>query len=159
MLAKLVAAYIGWNIYTLPWCTPVIAAAIIGILPIIIQALGEKYFRNKAVDTKHLRMASVATDLVVFLISPVVFVFVHSPELFEALALVFFFLVGCARLVRILNQKPDGDVGLPVVYTGYLWVPVIFLLSKDLGAVSAALVVATALAMISPQIKIKRKQS
>jgi F0F1-type ATP synthase assembly protein I len=147
IFAKILGAGLAWNLYTFSWCTSAVAAALIGVLPICLSFLAAKMFKKQDVlPSNKLNSAAVAADIAVFIISPVVFLSIHSFSVEINLATALFFLFGLARSLRIL--KDGRFVGLPIAYTGLIWAPIIYLEQSYYPLLGAFLVVATSFAMI-----------
>lgn len=137
-------------------------AFLIGVLPIWSEVLASRLTRvEPARETRSsLLFADALADSTSFLIAPAIWFLnltaQHAP--FVLAALVLFVGAGLFRIYRFLRQGLDANgyfTGLPVTYTGYVWIILIGAGSWDLNTLPALVLALLSWAMVSKRIRIR----
>lgn len=141
---------------------PIIALAIIGILPVWLEAVASAVIGVEAGREYRLgwKLADLIVDGISFIFAPAVtFTWLAQgrfPEVFFPFLAVFA-LCGGIRIARFFWKGLLNDryfEGLPLTYTGYFWWVIFALAEKDHAEWALAILALESLAMISTFIRI-----
>lgn len=163
MLAKLAASFFGLMMTGLKSDLSVyLQAFLIGILPIWSEVLASRITRVEPSleKSKKWLIADAVVDALVFLIVPGGWFLwmTHEARFVEGAAVLIFVLGGVWRLINFTRTGLNTDGyfrGLPVTYTGYLWILLILCRSVNGEWLVAPLLLLVTWAMITRRIKIK----
>lgn len=139
--------------------TPALGLAVTGILPIWLEVLASKFTRiEPSRETRSSwKIIDFFSDLCVFvLIPPLIFLWASDSTFELRLAVLCFVGLGLLRLLRFLKcGLRDGYlVGLPVTYTGYLWLP-LFYVAQWNSWIACIILLGVSFWMVSERFKIK----
>lgn len=137
-----------------------IQAFLIGIFPIWIEVLASSITRTEPARTrnKFLLYLDGVIDLFVFIVIPAIW-FWSSTVKTEILFLVLVMFIGCGffRIIRFMVKGLNSEgkfSGLPVTYTGYVWIIMMGLDHLKLSYLSFVFLIIVSLAMITKKIQI-----
>lgn len=140
---------------------PYLQGLLIGVLPIWSEVLASFLLKYEPAreNNKSLLLVDAIVDGLVFVIVPVGwFWFMLKPDGVLLFPLLCFLGAGMYRLIRFFKSGLSGKgyfQGLPVTYTGYIWLPLVFVLNFKLPWLAAAILVASSFLMATKKEFIK----
>ena len=162
MLAKFFASFLGIVITRLQLEKSLyLEAFLLGILPIWSEVLASNITKTEPSlekDRNKLYLDGVL-DALVFIIIPSVWYYLSLAESTdEKIALIFFIFCGLTRLFQFVRKGLNHDGyfrGLPVTYTGYMWLVLALLKNYEANKAASITLVLVSILMITNKIKIK----
>ncbi len=136
-------------------------AFFIGIFPIWAEVVASYITKIEParVKQKKLLYIDAATDLFTFILVPCLwYLIVLQTHMFDLVAIMLFVVCGAYRLIRFVKQGLDDDGmfrGLPVTYTGYLWIVVATSVNFMFFYLPSIVIILAGLAMVSRRIRLR----
>ncbi len=141
---------------------PLVQAFLIGVIPIWSEVLMSRLTNIEPAREKRklLLFIDALADIASFLLAPVIwyFNFDKPSSYLVQIALILFLLTGIFRILIFLRNGLDGNgcfTGLPVTYTGYVWILLTAVNAISPTYVPAMLLICLSWAMLSKHIKIR----
>jgi hypothetical protein len=161
LVSKLFGSLAGFFFYRAWGESLWVGAAGLGILPIWLELLTTwaTGVEPSLEPRKLWRYADAVVDILVFAVIPAFWVGVQFPSL--GFDLCVFTFAGVYRVVHFLRKGLVGGLyfeGLPITYTGYLWLPLVLLLERGIALFALVLLYTASFLMVWTRLKIKRTQ-
>lgn len=134
-------------------------AFLIGILPIWAEVLTSQRLKVEPAYEHRFLVRSIdnLVDLICFILIPPLW-FYAKVSIVDTQAIMLFMILGTGRLVYFVKKGLDPDgyfIGLPVTYTGYIWVVLVGVAALNLELLVNGIIILFAILMVSPFIRIK----
>jgi hypothetical protein len=163
ILAKITGSVIGiLSVWLFPAAT-LLQGALLGILPIWLEVLASTLKRVEPAREQRQawKLADLIADACSFVLVPCAWLLMSADGSVMILTGVsLFFCAGLYRLMRFYKTGLIGGtfLGLPVTYTGYIWVVEIFLVQRNNHIIILITLALAAWLMTTRRVRIKPSQ-
>ncbi|MCB0348944.1 MAG: hypothetical protein KDD37_08905 [Bdellovibrionales bacterium] len=137
-----------------------VEAFLIGVFPIWAEVIASTITKVEPAREKRksLLYIDAIIDMLVFILVPAAWCYtVLKPSAYEATHIAIFIIFGASRLVNFVKNglsKEGTFSGLPVTYTGYIWLVVVLLAELQFHYFSYLIIALAGFAMVFKKIQI-----